>query len=82
MPAVLPAPAAAAARTNDERVAEATTATDGFKLGPIQANERQLLLQLLEQHRWNVSSVAKALAVSRNTLYRKLHKLHIDVTHT
>ena len=40
------------------------------KLNPIQANERQVLLQLLEHHRWNVSNVAKALDVSRNTLYR------------
>jgi transcriptional regulator of acetoin/glycerol metabolism len=51
------------------------------KLNPIQANERQVLLQLLEQHRWNVSNVAKALDVSRNTLYRKLHKLHIEISH-
>ncbi len=51
------------------------------KLNPIQANERQMLLQVLEQHRWNVSNVAKALDVSRNTLYRKLHKLHIEVSH-
>jgi sigma-54 dependent transcriptional regulator, acetoin dehydrogenase operon transcriptional activator AcoR len=52
-----------------------------FKLNPIQANERQVLLQLLEQYRWNVSNVAKALDVSRNTLYRKLHKLHIEISH-
>ena len=51
------------------------------KLNPIQANERQVLLQMLEQHRWNVSNVAKALDVSRNTLYRKLHKLRIEVSH-
>ncbi|MBS0445374.1 MAG: sigma-54-dependent Fis family transcriptional regulator [Proteobacteria bacterium] len=51
------------------------------KLNPIQANERQVLVQMLEQHRWNVSNVAKALDVSRNTLYRKLHKLHIEVSH-
>jgi transcriptional regulator of acetoin/glycerol metabolism len=51
------------------------------KLNPIQANERQVLLQMLEQHRWNVSNVAKALDVSRNTLYRKLHKLHVEVSH-
>ena len=51
------------------------------KLNQIQANERQVLLQLLEQHRWNVSNVAKALEVSRNTLYRKLHKLHIEISH-
>ncbi|OYU95342.1 MAG: hypothetical protein CFE45_19710, partial [Burkholderiales bacterium PBB5] len=52
------------------------------KMNPIQANERQVLLQMLEQYRWNVSNVAKALDVSRNTLYRKLHKLHIDIAHT
>jgi sigma-54 dependent transcriptional regulator, acetoin dehydrogenase operon transcriptional activator AcoR len=52
-----------------------------IKLNPIQANERQVLLQMLKQHRWNVSNVAKALDVSRNTLYRKLHKLHIEVSH-
>jgi sigma-54 dependent transcriptional regulator, acetoin dehydrogenase operon transcriptional activator AcoR len=40
-----------------------------------------VLLQLLEQHRWNVSHVAKVLDISRNTLYRKLHKLHIAVSH-
>ncbi|WP_119157337.1 sigma-54-dependent Fis family transcriptional regulator [Caldimonas tepidiphila] len=49
-------------------------------LNVIQSNERQVLLRLLEQHRWNVSNVAKALDVSRNTLYRKLHKLQIPVT--
>jgi sigma-54 dependent transcriptional regulator, acetoin dehydrogenase operon transcriptional activator AcoR len=70
-----PAPATAAAEAPDNNAAP-------LRLGPIQANERRLLLQLLEQHRWNVSSVAKSLAVSRNTLYRKLHKLRIDVTHT
>jgi len=50
-------------------------------LNPIQANERAVLLGMLEQHRWNVSNVAKALDVSRNTLYRKLHKLHIEISH-
>jgi transcriptional regulator of acetoin/glycerol metabolism len=28
-----------------------------------------------------VSNVAKALDVSRNTLYRKLHRLHIALSH-
>jgi transcriptional regulator of acetoin/glycerol metabolism len=48
-------------------------------LNPIEANERQVLLQLLEAQHWNVSHVAKALGVSRNTLYRKFHRLHIDL---
>jgi transcriptional regulator of acetoin/glycerol metabolism len=51
------------------------------KLNAVQASERQVLLQLLLAHRWNVSNVAKALDVSRNTLYRKLHKLHIEISH-
>jgi transcriptional regulator of acetoin/glycerol metabolism len=61
--------------------ANADNASAPLKLNPIQANERQVLLQMLEQHRWNVSNVAKALDVSRNTLYRKLHKLHIEISH-
>ncbi|MEO5697459.1 MAG: sigma-54-dependent Fis family transcriptional regulator [Burkholderiaceae bacterium] len=61
--------------------APADNAECPVKLNPIQANERQVLLQLLEQQRWNVSNVAKALDVSRNTLYRKLHKLHIRISH-
>jgi len=63
------------------RAAHADGAPAGARLNPIQANERLLLLQMLEQHRWNVSNVAKALDVSRNTLYRKIHKLHIEVSH-
>ena len=61
---------------------DGATADAGLpRLNPIQANERCVLLQLLEQHRWNVSHVAKVLDISRNTLYRKLHKLHIAVSH-
>jgi len=66
------APPARAAAAEDKPVCN---------LNPIQANERQVLLQMLEQHRWNVSNVAKALDVSRNTLYRKLHKLGIAISH-
>ncbi|MEF7612948.1 sigma-54-dependent Fis family transcriptional regulator [Aquincola sp. MAHUQ-54] len=73
-PAVLPAEAVADG-------GEAPEPAPLPKLNPIQANERQVLLQMLEQHRWNVSNVAKALDVSRNTLYRKLHKLHIEISH-
>ncbi len=54
---------------------------EALALNPIQANERKVLLRLLEEHRWNVSNVAKTLDVSRNTLYRKLHKLHIPLSH-
>jgi sigma-54 dependent transcriptional regulator, acetoin dehydrogenase operon transcriptional activator AcoR len=51
-------------------------------LDPELAQERQSLLDQLVAARWNVSQVAKDLDVSRNTLYRRLHRLHIPVTHT
>jgi transcriptional regulator of acetoin/glycerol metabolism len=44
--------------------------------------ERQQLMEQLKAMRWNVSHVAKALGVSRNTLYRRMHKLRIAVTHS
>jgi transcriptional regulator of acetoin/glycerol metabolism len=72
-PLTLPAPAASTSVDNDAPALP--------PMNPIQAKEREVLLQLLEDHRWNVSNVAKALDVSRNTLYRKLHKLHIALSH-
>ena len=45
-----------------------------------QVQEREQLLSELAAHRWNVSHVAKLLGVSRNTLYRRMHKLCIPVT--
>ncbi len=89
---LLPAPARQPAHVSPAANADATRDAAGdllptdnaacpVKLNPIQASERQVLLQMLEQHRWNVSNVAKALDVSRNTLYRKLHKLHIEISH-
>ncbi len=84
----LPSLAAAARMVPAPCVQESAAGADGgddetvpLKLNPIQANERGVLIQMLEQHRWNVSNVAKALDVSRNTLYRKLHKLHIEISH-
>ncbi len=50
-------------------------------LSPQLAQERDSLLKVLEAQRWNVSHVAKDLGVSRNTLYRRMHKLRIPVTH-
>jgi transcriptional regulator of acetoin/glycerol metabolism len=73
---ILPASVAATAAAEEAATAEAVS-----RLNPILANERQVLIKLLEHHRWNVSNVAKALDVSRNTLYRKLHKLHIQISH-
>ncbi|HEY8711105.1 MAG TPA: sigma-54-dependent Fis family transcriptional regulator [Burkholderiaceae bacterium] len=79
--AVPPATLTSATSAAAAQDADGDNAPCPVKLNPIQANERQVLLQMLEQHRWNVSNVAKALDVSRNTLYRKLHKLHIEISH-
>uniref|UniRef100_E6PMT3 DNA binding HTH domain-containing protein n=1 Tax=mine drainage metagenome TaxID=410659 RepID=E6PMT3_9ZZZZ len=32
---------------------------------------------LLQRHRWNISHAAEALGISRNTLYRRMHRLGI-----
>jgi transcriptional regulator of acetoin/glycerol metabolism len=69
----LPSPASRAAAVPAEAV-EAT-------LSPQLAQERESLLRVLQTQRWNVSQVAKDLGVSRNTLYRRMHKLRIPVTH-
>jgi transcriptional regulator of acetoin/glycerol metabolism len=74
---VLAAPAGAAHDDHHHLPAAADTAV---VLAPALAQERQDLLDLLETLRWNVSQVAKDLGVSRNTLYRRMHKLHIPVT--
>ncbi|PVX77050.1 sigma-54-dependent Fis family transcriptional regulator [Paraburkholderia unamae] len=50
-------------------------------LNALQLKERETVLSLLDEHRWNVSNVAKALSISRNTLYRKMRRLHIRLSH-
>jgi len=53
---------------------------DVSTLTPELLKERQALHDQLEAQRWNVSHVAKSLGISRNTLYRRMHKLFIPVT--
>jgi transcriptional regulator of acetoin/glycerol metabolism len=72
----LGAPASLAAAAD-----EADTPVEAL-LSPQDAAERASLLNVLESLRWNVSHVAKSLGVSRNTLYRRMHRLRIPVTHT
>ncbi|HET6719212.1 MAG TPA: sigma 54-interacting transcriptional regulator, partial [Rhodocyclaceae bacterium] len=67
------------AEPDDDAPLEATSTAAAFN--PVQASERAVLLGLLEEQRWNVSNVAKTLDISRNTLYRKLHRLRIPLSH-
>ncbi len=46
-------------------------------LNAILQAEREALLTLLGKHHWNVSQVALALGVTRNTLYRKMRRVQI-----
>jgi transcriptional regulator of acetoin/glycerol metabolism len=41
--------------------------------------ERGRLLKEIEHHRWNISAVARSLGLSRNTVYRRMHRLAITV---
>ena len=64
------APAAAAADT------AAGPAPDG-DLNPLESAERHALIQELTRHGWNISTLARQLKISRNTLYRKVQRLNI-----
>lgn len=55
--------------------AQAATASTPNPLGDA---ERDALLAVLEARQWNMSRVAQQLGLSRNTLYRKLHKYGIS----
>lgn len=41
--------------------------------------EKKLITTLIEKHRGNLTRVAKDMGVSRNTLYRKIYKLGIQI---
>ncbi len=47
---------------------------------PLASAERDALLRVLEQYRWNVTAAAAALEVSRNTMYRKMKKHDITIS--
>ncbi len=49
-----------------------------LKLNAFECAEREVLLQELKRHQWNLSGVARDLNISRNTLYRKLQRLNIE----
>jgi transcriptional regulator of acetoin/glycerol metabolism len=74
-------PIAPLAAPGADRVPPASeTAPEGpaeAALNPLESAERQALLQELQRHSWNMTSVARQLNISRNTLYRKVQRLNI-----
>jgi transcriptional regulator of acetoin/glycerol metabolism len=51
-------------------------APDG-NLNPLENAERHALIEELTRHSWNISTLARQLKISRNTLYRKVQRLNI-----
>jgi transcriptional regulator of acetoin/glycerol metabolism len=73
------APPAIAAPVNADTDAAATA--DSAPCAALREAECAALLRELEKMRWNISRTAEALGISRNTLYRKIHKHHILLEH-
>ena len=46
-------------------------------LNPLETAERHALIEELTRHNWNISTLARQLNISRNTLYRKVQRLRI-----
>ena len=46
-------------------------------LNPLENAERHALILELTRHSWNISTLARQLKISRNTLYRKVQRLNI-----
>ena len=58
------------------KTCEAASAPE-TKLNSLENAERDALIQELEQHGWNITTLARQLKMSRNTLYRKMRRLNI-----
>ncbi len=72
-----PAPLAPA---NTEPAA-AASAAESSPSAALREAECAALLRELERMRWNISRTAQTLGISRNTLYRKIHKHRILLEH-
>jgi transcriptional regulator of acetoin/glycerol metabolism len=59
----------------------ASAAAEGSPSAALREAECAALLRELERMRWNISRTAQTLGISRNTLYRKIHKHRILLGH-
>jgi sigma-54 dependent transcriptional regulator, acetoin dehydrogenase operon transcriptional activator AcoR len=62
-------------------VAAGVAAAEGCPSAALREAECAALLRELERMRWNISRTAQTLGISRNTLYRKIHKHRILLGH-
>jgi transcriptional regulator of acetoin/glycerol metabolism len=63
------------------RGGEDSSAPDSAPSAALREAECAALLKELERMRWNISRTAQSLGISRNTLYRKIHKHRILLEH-
>lgn len=69
-------------RLPDMNCLTASTTAGGKKIRKVLAEkERQVIIGLLEQHRGNISRIARDMGVSRNTIYRKMQVFGIQRGH-
>ena len=54
------------------------TLSDSVREEEASLSEQQILINILRQHRWNISAVAQQLGVSRPTVYRRMKKLGVS----
>jgi transcriptional regulator of acetoin/glycerol metabolism len=59
----------------------ASAGADSSPSAALREAECAALLRELERMRWNISRTAQTLGISRNTLYRKIHKHRILLEH-
>jgi transcriptional regulator of acetoin/glycerol metabolism len=74
---ILHTEARSAAPTVTAGTVEAAAATINLPSAALRDAECAALLRELERMHWNISRTAQALGISRNTLYRKIHKHNI-----
>jgi len=58
-----------------------SVSSDSSPSAALREAECAALLRELERMRWNISRTAQTLGISRNTLYRKIHKHRILLEH-
>lgn len=56
-----------------------SSSTNNNKLSPIQENEKELIEKTLRKYNYNKTKSAKALHMSRNTLYLKINRFGIEI---
>ena len=62
---------------SEDASGEAVAAALNLPSAALRDAECAALLRELERMHWNISRTAQALGISRNTLYRKIHKHNI-----